>query len=153
MQIDGKYSRALTEKKEFTHYRKNINLKKGEERIVGRDNWNNFVNDYFAEISRLMNENEAGVLIPRLGYFFNWRLPYKTAYFTGEVGKNRKKEYFNFETNHDMYLPTFFPIGKVFYYCMDKNFSEPHKEELCKKLRGGKRYKMYISTLKRAKKL
>lgn len=137
--------RRLTEKKEYTEYR--LKMKDSEHRIVGRDKYNKFVLDYFKILSEQLYENEDGIHLKGFCYIFNMLCPKKV------IWNFQDKIDFNNHTGQRMYIPVFYPTGKISDWTMDKKFSAPYKKGLSKKLREGMRYRMHLYYLKNKKTL
>lgn len=144
--FNEKQQRSLVTKKEYTHFREHSGIS-FKDRIRGRDRYNRFVLDFYKEIADRAIENEAGILVPRLGYFYIWKTPISPGY--NYFGKQK----FNFGVNKNLHIPVFYPVRSLYYYSMDKSFSEPFKNRLRDKLKEGKKYKHYAYTLKRLGKI
>lgn len=137
-------SHSLTKKTEYTLYRKAI---KPEHFIIGRDAYFKFVKEFFNTISEQALEKDGGVIIRRVGYFFNWLCPRKLVW----VGNQKEKEIYSSYTDNRQYFPTFIPPSSRCEWTMDKSFSTVYKLELARKIKGGKRYKTYYTSLRKAK--
>lgn len=137
-------SHSLVKKTEYTIYRNTI---KPEHFIMGRDNYGKFVKEFFDTISEQAIEKDGGVVIRRLGYFYNWLCPRKLSW-----RKDRSKEdLYSASTDNRQYFPTFIPHEARCEWTMDKTFSKVYKDELVKKIKSGKRYKSYYASLRKAK--
>ena len=138
--------RSLVTKKEYTHFREHSGIE-FRDRIRGRDKYNRFVLDFYKEVADRALEEEAGILVPRLGYFYIWRTHLTTGF--NYFGKQRH----NFGINKNLHIPVFYPVRGLYYYSMDKSFSDPFKNRLRDNLKKGKKYKQYAYTLKRLGKI
>lgn len=141
-------SYSVLDDKEYTRYREHKLISK-ENRIKGRPNYKKFVNTYFKVIAEEFVEREGGVCIKGFGYWFNWMPPKKI------VGSYRKDSEFvdmySFATNHHLYFPTFWATDRLVWWCMDKTFNRGLKRQLKDKINAGKKYKMYLSSMKQLK--
>lgn len=147
---EEKQSFRLTSKQEYTAYRELSGIPFNK-RIRGRDTYVEFVQDFFKIVSEHLLNNVGGVYIKDLGYFFIWRIPRKMRFlsFTKDSCVSR----YNFHTDHGVYLPVFIAEKANFYWSMDKRFDRNIKRGLRDRLRKGIKYKMFVSSLKRFKKL
>lgn len=125
-------------KKEYTHYR--LNFKGGKQnRIVRRDTYKSFVATFFDAIADEMLENENGVFIEDLGYFYIWMCPRKMVYNVANIFIS------NAHTDRRIFMPTFIPVRQHSEWRMDKTFSHTIKKKLARKIIDeNKRYKMHV---------
>ena len=135
---------SLVKKTEYTLYRKAI---KPEYFIIGRDNYFKFVKEFFDTISEQVLEKDGGVVIRRLGYFYNWLCPRKFSWRSGSKGE----DIYSVITDNRQYFPTYIPQEARCEWTMDKTFSKVYKAELARKIKSGKRYKSYYASLRKAK--
>lgn len=146
MDFNEKQHRSLVTKKEFTHFREHSKIPY-RDRIKGRDRYFRFVLDFFEEIADRILEEEGGVFIPKMGYFFIWKTSIAPGF--NYFGKQR----YNFGVNKNLHIPVWIPVRDIFCYTMDKTFYEPFRKKLTKNLKAGKKYKQYAYTLKRLGKI
>lgn len=133
---------TLRDKPEYTNYRKNFKHK--QHKIKGRDNYFKFLGQFFDIIGEQLIENENGVFIEDLGYFFNWLCPKRMV--RGVNGH----EFYNFETDMRIYIPVFYPMNRNSEWTMDKSFSASVKKSLHNAIvKRNKRYKMHLTYLRK----
>ena len=131
--------------KEYTHYREYPRITKGS-RIKGRTEYKKFTKHFYKIIAEELVEREGGVCIKDLGYWFIWKPPKKII--AGYFNKEGHQEMYSFVTNQHLYFPTFWATDRLLWWCMDKTFNNTLKNSLQKKIKSGKKYKMYLSTIK-----
>lgn len=139
---------TVLDDKEYTRYREYDKISK-ENRIKGRTNYKKFVNTYFKVIAEELLERDGGVCIRGFGYWWNWKPPKKII--AGRYGTEGLKTMHSFVTNHHLYLPTFWATDRLVWWSMDKTFNATYKKKLRDKIKAGKVYKMYLSSMKQLK--
>jgi len=132
----------------YTKYRKAKLDKKVK--IKGRQEMADLFNCFFETIAEQLIELEGGVNIEGLGYFFIWRIPKKMSYYIPSA-EAHDIDLFNHHTDNYIYAPQFIPTKKNRVWSMDRNFSFPLKQELCKALKEGRKYKMNLVSLRKMK--
>lgn len=138
-------SYTVMDDREYTHYRAYKNIKK-ENRIKGRPAYKKFVKTYLKIIADELLEREGGVCIKRFAYWFNWMPPRKII--GGYFSKEGQEEMYSFVTDHHLYFPTFWTTKEFVFWTMDKSFNKTFKINLKNKIKSGKKYKMYLGSIR-----
>lgn len=132
--------------KEYTEYKKKIPKKS---HLGGREEIREFSKAFFEKVADALIETEGGVYIRGLGYFFVWLIPRKIA-FDKYIGGEYLGSGYNYHTDMHPISPMFYPQYPQFaYFSMDNTFSDRVKKGVSRNVFKGKKYKMYLSTLKR----
>jgi len=140
--ISGK---TFIDKKEYTHYRESLPK---ELRIIGRDNYNEFVRTYFSTIGECIAEYEGGVCVDKMMYLFMFRIPDKMTY------KILGKKKFNLHSDNYIYAVSVAFGSKYKHWTVRKRtLLEEFRDKISKNLRSGLKYKAYFNTLKNINKL
>lgn len=134
----------------YTEYRSYENIPKSR-KIVGREKLREVLDCICKHVGKGIVESPGGVVLDGVGYFFIWKVPRKTTFFTVRGGEGSTENY-NYHTGHHMYLPTFIPtkpkVSVLQAWAMDKTFHSNIKSELNENLKNGKDYRMYVSSMK-----
>lgn len=140
--ISGK---TFIDKKEYTHYRESLPK---ELRIIGRDNYNEFVRTYFSTIGELMAEYQGGVCIDKMMYLFMFRIPDKMTY------KILGKKKFNLHSDNHIYAVSIaFEYRYKHWVVRKKTLLSEFRAKISNNLRNGLKYKAYFNTLKNMNKI
>lgn len=135
--------RTFTAKTEYTNYRNKV---KKEHRIIGRDNYNRMIHDYFSSIAELSVEHIGGVCVKGLFYIFMFKLPKKAIYRMGG------RKIFNFHSNHYIYNVAIQFASRYSHWTIKKRtFLPTSKKQLELNIKDGVKYKAHFYSLKRAK--
>lgn len=134
-------------KERYTQYR---NFRKGKSKngtVKGRDNFNKMHRLFWEEVSNQMLNNEAGVLLDKIGYFYIMMVPKKMVSMSWK-GKERI-QVLNLHSGSRLYLATFVPQRNTVFklWNMDTRFSKKITTDLSKKLKSGKVYKSLVYSL------
>ena len=141
-------SYTVLDDREYTHYRQNKRIK-DKNRIKGRPAYKKFVRTYLRVISEQLLEREGGVCIKNFGYWFNWKPPRKMEHVI--LKKGGMESNYCFHTDNYHYFPTFWSSNRYLWWSMDKTFNITYKKKLKEQILKGKRYKMYLSSMKQMK--
>lgn len=135
----------LLDKTKYTKYREKF-IKK--DRVKDRQTFLDIYGDIFREIGNELVERDGGVNITNFGYFFIWKVPRKRAYKTVRKGVGEVVKY-NHHTDNYSYMLQFYPSNKhLKHWRMDNSFNSSLKKRVAKQLFSGKKYKMYLYSLK-----
>jgi nucleoid DNA-binding protein len=138
---------TITSKEAYNHYKSTAVFRKKENTYTLRQ-YSKIVRAFYSKVADNLVENEGGVFLKNFGYFTVIAHPkrqvVKVPY--GDV------EYFNFNTDNHLYLPTFFNISRgkplLNLWVMDRTFSRSKvRARLHKALVSGKKFKTYVATL------
>jgi len=143
---EGKVS--VSSKEAFKKYRLTAKLRDKNNTPTTRK-YKTIVNAFYGKIAEKLVEGEAGVFLKNFGYLSIVANPKRQVV---KVPYQEGKEYFNFNTNNQLFMPMFFAVAKfkplLNFWVMDRAFSRKKvKANLHKKLISGKKYKTYIATL------
>lgn len=136
--------------KNYTKYRAFMSRPKHkQDKIKGREEWIKFCKTFFGVIAEDLVNNEAGVLLRKLGYFYMHMIPRKGTFYDYKA----KGDGYNLHTDNYMYAPVFVPSRRgrrhLFLLSMDSSFNFNIKEALRDNIRAGRRYKSYVYSLKK----
>lgn len=145
LQLRNVKSKTFIDKKEYTNYRATVH---SDLRIVGRDNYNKFVRDYFSTIGELLLEYEGGVCIPKTMYLFMFRIPDKLTYRLMNIKK------FNLHSNNYIYaVSAMFGTNHSHWTIRKRSLLGALRSKLVKNLKSGIKYKAYFNTLRNMHKI
>lgn len=137
--------KTFIDKKEYTHYRESLPK---ELRIIGRDNYNEFVRTYFSTIGECLSEYEGGVCVDKMMYLFMFRVPDKMSY---KIFGKRK---FNLHSNNYIYAVSgYFGNRYSHWVVRKKSLVKEFRQKIANNLRGGLKHKAYFNTLKNMRKI
>lgn len=140
-----KHRQSISHQTEYTHYLKHNMSKK--HRLEDREQFLIFIREYFKTIKENVIESQGGVYLDRVGYFYNFMIPYK---MTTDFKKN---ELFYFNTDLYRYFPTAIFVNKLHFWTMDMSYAPDTKKGIVEQLKKGKIYHNYVSSLRRLGKL
>jgi len=133
----------------YTEYRA-YNKILDKNKVSNREELRKIIDCICKHIGQGVTDYPGGVIVEELGYFFIWMPPRKGTF--GIKKEGGIEEGYNYHTNHHMYFPTFLPfkpkVRTLQAWTMDKTFCNNIKQELCRKLKEGGKYRMYTNTLK-----
>ena len=126
-------------------------LERGDTKVLHRDVYMNIVEALFKEIAIGIAEKDAGVFIPRLGYFAVWMTPCKRKISLIRDNGQSKVTYNHHSDSYIYHIGLFTELAKnkaMRYYTMDREFVASLALEVSKNIFAGKKYKLHLTELK-----
>lgn len=138
----------------FSFFRDNKKIKTSS--VQNRGQYAKVLRTIFKKAKENLLENEGGVVLDKLGYIGIIRYPYRQLIkkpFLHINGKIKAQQLlYNLHTDRYSYLLGFFTdahkLNRLGKWSMDYTFRDDLKRGLAKKLKEGKRYKLYYTLVK-----
>lgn len=122
--------------------------------LVNREELMKIVHAILKKTADKLVENEGGVLLDGIGYFFVWAIPKRQGEISRRfVNGNELRYLYNHQTQGYVYTPLLLTNALkrnelLQPWSMDYTFSAVIKKKLAVNLKAGKKYKMYYSLIK-----